>query len=197
MAVRTNLVPNPSLEVNITDGWGPDADFTRDTSSGAYVGSACVNQVSTTGYANFTTINDGTGVVVSPNTTYTISFYYKMTVTSGQAPNVQINVGSAYGTALYNGNLSAQASYTRFSATVTTGASDTHLYLRIYNNNGSVTGLYDAFMVEAAGSAGTYFDGSTMQSGYTYAWTGTVNNSTSTEIPASRTNQYLSMMGVG
>lgn len=156
---RENLFLNPSFEADTT-GWDLDADFTRVTSD-SFSGAASVQQISAANFANFVIANgDGIGLAVVPFAQYTLSFYYKMTVNSGLAPNWEVNQTSAFGANLAAGGLSAQASWTRQTITFNSG-NNTKIWLRIYNNNGNVIGFYDAFQLEAGAAATSYFDGHT------------------------------------
>lgn len=169
---RQNLFLNPSFEVG-TSGWDLDSDYAR-TNTDSFSGSWSVKQISTTGFANFNITNDGVGLAVIPNVTYTLSFYYKMTINSGLGTIYQINTGSPFGSTITSAGLTAQASWTRVTVTFNPG-SNNKIWLRFFNNNGSVTAFYDAFQLELGSAATSYFDGSTAGA----VWTGTSNLSAS------------------
>ncbi len=153
----TNLVTNPSFESD-TSTWGLDGDFTRVTSD-SFSGSASVRQISTSGFANFTTQNDvPSGYDVQSNRIYTFSFYYKMAITSGSGVNIEIKDNTPYGGAtLASDVISSNAgSWTRKTITFRTGASTAKVWFRLYNNNGSCTAFYDAFQLEKGSFASTF-----------------------------------------
>lgn len=173
---NTNLVRNPSFDGPLSGNWTLDADYSL-SATGGNISLSCIAQSSTGNFANFTSQNDAAGgYVVLPSTTYTFSFYGKITVSSGNPPQVQINKTSAFGASLATLLLNATGGvYQRFSLTFTTGVSDTEVWFRLFNNNGTVTAFYDNMQLEQGSAATTYFDGA--QPGC--EWTGTPNNSTS------------------
>lgn len=164
---RKNLVLNPDFEINTT-GWGLDADYSR-VNTDSFSGSWSIKQVSSSGFANFTTTNDAVGWDVIPNHDYTLSFYYKLTINfAGQGPNFEVNSISAFGTNITTGSLLAQASWTRKTISFNSG-NNSKIWFRLYNNNGNVVGFYDAFQLELGLAATTYFDGDSAGA----TWTGT------------------------
>lgn len=159
----TNILSNPSFEANST-GWALDANFTRDT-SGKYIGSFGVSQSSAGGFANFTTTNDAVGIAVTPGLDYVISVFYKSTVSSGNPVSYQINSGSAYGTPITSGSFATTAGvWTRKSITFNSGAF-TKVWIRIFNNGGTVTNAYDNFMMETGTVASAYCEGTKITTG--------------------------------
>jgi hypothetical protein len=53
------------------------------------------------------------------------------------------------------------------------------------NTNG---GFFDGALLEQSATAGNYFDGTTVQAGYSYSWTSAAHNSTSIEVPPTAPN---------
>lgn len=136
-----NPISNPTFATNTT-GWSLDADYTRITIDG-YDDSACVNQVSASGFANF---NQSGGQTLTRNTNYTLTFARKGTITSGSAPKIYINADSAFGTLLKQADITASASWGLFTVQFNTGDHD-QIYIRIFNNNGNVNYSYDYFVI--------------------------------------------------
>ncbi len=141
-AVGANILTNGGFESGLT-GWSADPNYTLST-SGPHGGTNCVAVNCPGGFQNLTTLNDPTGITVLPNTDYTLQFWYKLAVT-GNSQILNINAGSAYGTTLaaaFPGNTAG--AYAQGSVTFNSGA-NTKVWIRIYNNNGTVTGSYDDF----------------------------------------------------
>lgn len=173
---NTNLVRNPSFDGPLSGNWALDADYSL-SASGGNISPSCIAQSSTGNFANFTSQNDAAGgYVVVPSTSYVFSFYAKIAVSSGNPPQTQINKTSAFGTSLATLSLADTGGvYQRFSLSFTTGASDTEVWFRLFNNGGNVVAHYDNMQLEQGSAATPYFDGA--QPGC--EWTGTPNNSTS------------------
>jgi microcystin-dependent protein len=120
----------------------------------------------------------------------------RLAITWRDASNAVVSVSTSPTTAL-TANTWKLATYTA-SAPVgaTTGAVSV-----IFDTPGASAVYYaDAVMLEAASSAGTYFDGNTASGGgITYAWTGTPNLSQSTattsNLPFIEPVQYLNIVG--
>lgn len=148
-ALGSNILPNGDFETNTT-GWTLDGNFTRSTLD-SHSGTASVAQSSAGGFQNFTTVNDSTGLAVTANTYYTLKFWYKLSVT-GNAPNVWVTSGSAYGTPLGSSILGGTAGgWVQGSIGFNTG-SNTKVWIRIFNNNGTVSGFYDQFELTTGGN---------------------------------------------
>lgn len=185
MTVRTNRVQNPKFQNN-DNFWSPDADFTINTGSGGALSGGYVRQISASGFANFTTVNDGVnGYEVTPNTDYRMSFYIKVDQADIQMPQVQINGDAAYGVQIGGDQLfDSEGAWERFWVDFNSDEFDL-VFLRIYNNNGNVDIRYSNFMLEELDTAAEYFDGdSTDGGGITYDWLGSANASQSTKTTA-------------
>lgn len=191
--VRTNLIKNPSFEVNVTDETalennlsGGTAVLSRDaTTAPSGVGSASAKVVITTP-ANSeewrvkVRMNETAKISVTKGKTYTISLYMKALA----ARNVKIaleTAGGAFG--YYSGSLALTTSWQRFTYTFTATQNDTAMtFNAILNDGTSGTINLDGAMVAAEWNPEPYFDGSTSNPATkTHAWSGTANNSTSTE----------------
>lgn len=142
---RANQISNYSFETDLS-GWGNDSDFTR-VNTDAYDGSWSVKQISTGNFANFTTTNDATGITVLANTFYVLTFYAKITISSGNSPLMDVNTGSAFGTTISSRDFSGTGGNWRmFELEFNPGAS-TKVWLRLHNNGGTVTAFYDNFNI--------------------------------------------------
>ncbi len=112
---------------------------------------------------------------LTAGSTYTASAYIKGATGGGsQAGNIYYTDGGNTSVA-YTVTTSWQRVSVTFTATATSGT----LYIRTSDTN--YTLLVDAVQVEQATTVGSYFDGSfPANNTYTYTWSGTVNDSTST-----------------
>ena len=198
---RTNLVTNPSFEVNTT-GWTQNAQVTiaRSTEWSAS-GSASVrvrpSTGSSDGYAAL--LNGGSTnniAVLNAGKTYTISAtcYLPIAQTGfldSRARRILIYYRTGAGS--YSNVASTQAATTgetRVSATITIPIGTTEVLLRLYNgatNSETNDVFWDAVLVEETASLLPYFDGTYADpyTGYTLTeqgWNGTANASTSTAI---------------
>ena len=186
---RTNLVPNPSFEVNIT-GWTTVGTVARSTAE------------SFSGVASIAMTYPGSGIVliqqsalipVTAGLQYTNSFYLKQSVNTGLLQTDFIWYNSAGTQILDDDNLQFDPNTTwqRFSQTRTAPALAAFAICRVFQNfpagggSTATVNYVDAFLFERASSALPYFDGTSAQpyTGYTLtaqAWNGTANASTST-----------------
>ena len=196
---RTNLVANPSFEVNTT-GWTQNAQVTiaRSTDWSAS-GSASVrvrpSTGSSDGYAAL--LNGGSTnniAVLNAGKTYTISAtcYLPIAQTGfvdSRARRILIYYRTGAGS--YSNVASTQAATTgetRVSATMTIPVGTTEVLLRLYNgatNSATNDVFWDAVLVEETASLLPYFDGTYADTytGYTLTeqgWNGTADASTST-----------------
>lgn len=142
-AAGPDIMTNGTFETN-TAGWGLDSQFTR-SSADAHTGTYSVAQVSPSGsFQNFTTINDSTGIAVTPNTNYNFKFWYKMTV-SGFGPLIYINSGNAYGSSIVSGALgNTSGAWVQATLSFNSG-SNSKVWFRLQNNGGATTAFYDDF----------------------------------------------------
>lgn len=170
-----NYHTNPSFENN-SNFWDLEAGYTRTEGVG-YIGNFGVTTVQASGFRNFVTTNNAVGIPLLASTDYILSFYYKMTVSSGNAPVLNVNKDSAYGTTIASDTISVAADWTRKTLAFTTDSSTAKVWIRIWNNNGNVSGVFDNFQVEIGTSATAYFDGSQPFC----SWNGIIHNSTSTK----------------
>lgn len=186
---RTNLVPNPSFEVNIT-GWTTVGTVARSTAE-FYSGVASIAM--TYPGSGIVLIQQSALIPVTTGLQYTNSFYLKQSVNTGFLQTDFIWYNAAGTQILDDANLQfdPDTTWQRFSQTRTAPALAAFAICRVFQNfpagGGSTATInyVDAFLVEQASSALPYFDGTSAQpyTGYTLtsqAWNGTANASTST-----------------
>lgn len=141
-----NQISNFSFESG-TSGWGMDSVFTR-TNEDAHDGTWSIKQVSTSGFQNFYTANDATGIAVTPNTYQILKFWAKVNLTSGSPPSYYINSGSAFGTTIESNTVGHTNGRWQLFALGFNPGSASKVWIRFLNNNGNVTAYYDDFTVE-------------------------------------------------
>lgn len=181
-STRTNLVTNPSFETNTT-GWSTSvpayhlnsgAVLTRVAptvvQSGSYVG-----QIVTPGSAAAEGVAYAfSGYTFLAGTAYTLS----MRVMANSATNVDLVLGKASADAARSDLSLAAGTWTDISVTWTPAADGSTVYAILRTDQGGSpvarTIQIDKVMVEAASSAGSYFDGRVGG-----IWTGTADASTS------------------
>jgi len=186
---RTNLITNPSFEVDLS-GWGSLGTVTRSTAE-SYVGVASAALVHDT----VTAPHLFASVSVVAGLDYTVSFYVKQSVANGGQMFVDFRWYNAAGTMILddvNYEFSPNASWQRFSQTRTApaGAVSAQIVPRMPLVQGGpipTINYMDAFMVEQASSALPYFDGTYAAAyagygSYSKTWNGTANASTSTSV---------------
>jgi hypothetical protein len=196
---RTNLVPNPSFEVNTTT-WTNSANcaITRITTDSLYgTASLQVTLTNPTG-GNGPVIASGSRLPITVGVTYIASGYAK--VPTGQ-PNVSLDLDIIWYNALTGGSivgsidgvnyvLSSADGWRRFDVSGAAPVGATHAAVRL-GSTGIVSGtfiyLVDGFLLETGSTLLPYFDGNYADpyTGYTLTeqgWNGTANASTSTAI---------------
>lgn len=189
---RTNLVLNPSIEVNV-DGWQRNnsnialptqvtTDSFTGTASMAFTSNVTANAASNT----IRTTNTATyRVACAPGDTFTYSVYVKNTVgTRSLSIGLDWFTSATTTTAISrtsSATVTNPTTWTRISVTGTAPATTTHMGIIVrFNSNGAIgdTALLDGFLVETGSTLNTYYDGSS--TGVAVQWNGTPNNSTST-----------------
>ncbi len=200
MAVRTNLIYNPSFEVDTANVVGENngagsLTITRDTGT-SQVGSASL-KAAMTAIGTFeewrykVRMNDTNNISVVNGTTYTLSVYIK----GSAAKTFKIALEEAAGASGYysTAQTASTGSFTRHSLTFTATVDKTMTVNLILNqSDGAAWDCYaDAVLLEVSGSLNGYFDGATSAGGFTYAWTGTANNSTSTETTVATNSNFF------
>lgn len=164
---RTNLVTNPSFEVNTT-GWA-NSGGTMTRVSDAYTGSYCL-QLASTAANQVVYLNPQPAGLAS--TQYTASAYVK------GSGSVQMSLASIPGGNIFASSTTVNltSSWQKISVTGTSPSNATNVYILIYQkSSGTQTMKIDSVILEQSSLSGSYFDGS-INSG---VWNGTPNASTS------------------
>lgn len=195
---RKNLIPNPNFAVNTT-GWAAlrTGNTISRTTAQQNTGAGALS-LSRVGpgldriYAG--TLTGTSGIPVVAGTTYTLSAYFRA-ATAARRGFVGIQWYNAAGTSISVSTTGMGADYTSTSWTrhaMTAVAPATAAFAQAYvgidsDGAGNIPPLgevhyVDSVLLEAAAAAGGFFDGASVLAGYTYAWTGTANQSASTEV---------------
>lgn len=172
-ATRTNLLTNPSFEVDAL-GW---TNVTRANSIAA-------RKVSGTYYGQTTAAAvESTKVPATAGQSYAASAYASRGATAKtaavtpifyDASNVELSPPTITLAAI-----TASETPQRFSTIRVAPAGTTQVALRLTGDSATIT--FDAALLEQSTTVGTYFDGSYSATGYLYGWTGTAHASSSTE----------------
>lgn len=193
---RTNLVLNPSFEVNTT-GWTSSAVTQTRITTDSYYGNAS-NQVAAT------TVNTNVGIILTRNATYaipiTIGSAYTITAWVKRTVGIR-NINMRFITKATASGATAIETFTS-NAVTTSGtwqkltinctptnasAAFAEIFIR-FGNTGSIGDamLIDGILCVQASSNDYYWDGTTTDIPASrkpeIAWTGTANNSTSTAL---------------
>lgn len=193
----TNLCSNPSFETNTT-GWAAidtRTTIARVTSPAGAVGSACLAMTMNTAPGNAPGVQVNmptliTGIVAGKN--YTVTAKFRSAAVS-RIPNITINWFDSSNNLISSSSPSGVAGTSTtawnevaFLAASPTNATKAQIYISVTTlnqasnmPNGEVH-YVDAVMLAQSATQIAYFDGASVLSGTTYAWTGTANNSTST-----------------
>jgi hypothetical protein len=185
---RTNLVPNPSFEVNTT-GWNPNGS-TNSRVSGTWSTGSFVYQIVHTGTGLGGTFSDFASFNVTAGLQYTASFYAKSI--SGTLRGLQIAIvwynsgGAQISASTANQVLTTSSQRWSVTATAPVGAVTGLVYAYTYIT-GSIgdTWQMDSVLVEQTSTLLPYFDGTYADTytGYTLTsqgWSGSADASTST-----------------
>jgi hypothetical protein len=181
---RTNLVTNPSFEVDTT-GWTTTRNTLTQSATYSYSGLySGLSTVTTAGNVSITSPS----IAVTTGVDYTLSAYCRSSVSRSTRVFIAWYNGASF---LSNslGTLSASSTteFTRFSVTATAPATANNCFVVTQHLSSQIGDLqyWDAFLLEASSSALPYFDGTYADtySGYTLTsqgWSGTADASTST-----------------
>lgn len=187
--IRTNLIPNPSIETNTT-GWTTFGGSIARSTAQAWVGLASLAGTTNSQGRLEVVSNSPYYAAVVAGLSYTFSVYVRGVVAGEWA--LQLNWRDAGGFSVGSPDLITNlndtvGAWTRFEITGVAPVGATQVDVRVSRTQKSaeantLVAYVDGFMVERAPSAGVYFDGaSTDLTGVVYDWTGTANLSTSTE----------------
>lgn len=181
----TNLVTNPSLEVDTT-GWTASLVTMSRSTTRSYYGAASlklVYGVSNAGSYAYSQIS------VSSNTLYTLSaFAYVESAAGAPASNYAIAVVDGATTYGVTGLTLRMGAWVKYELTFRTGAATTSVYIDLYGPNGTV--YWDGIQLEAKPYATTYIDGEQDDC----VWTGARHASASYRPPTTRKGGRLQPM---
>lgn len=199
MPIRTNHATNPRFAVSITGTnittYGPASIVkTLDNTKGVSPGTTSLKMVSGTNGAEYTDGGMFYNLGALTAGTYTVSAYIatQSNGAGGGVQNVHFIARSTTGAGVLGNqiHLTDQAgAFTRQTITFTLAGTDTVELLLGFGSYGATsqgTAWFTNILVEQSSTLGDYFDGDSIKSGYTYAWTGTANDSKSTETPPNR-----------
>jgi hypothetical protein len=178
-STRTNLIANPNFETGTT-GWAGTATLSRVTTD-FYYGTASLQVAASASSQNASTFYAS----ISPSTTYTFSAWVKGEI--GKTISLDFRTYSDAGVTIISTKttnaIATVGSWQRYSFTITTESNALNYQVIIRNQYaGAHTFYVDGVLVETGLNLQPYFDGaSTSSRNVAYAWTGTANNSTSTE----------------
>jgi hypothetical protein len=193
-AVRTNLVLNPSFEVDTTDwqAFNSAASISRNASLGDS-GSASLSIVTVTAFQP-SMAHQVAFMPATDGVTYATSCRIYAAATS-RTCSIVIDWYTSGDVLITSTTVESKAStvgaWVTYSGTAVAPATTAKAKVRLTFNSNAVgqTHHYDSVLFEEASSVGTYFDGSTSDSGsWDYEWTGTAHNSTSTATEANLPN---------
>lgn len=184
MTVRTNLVTNPSAEVDLS-GWAVPGTRNNTTTAAIIAGSWCQTRSAT--------IHKTSPITVTAGLPYTASAYLTKATTNSRSVSVTVRFFDSAGVQLEppvsdvetNADLAASGVPERRSQTRTAPAGTSYAEVWLYFS-GAAT-YFDAVMLEQSATLGEYFDGTTVKAGYAYAWSGTAHASASTETSTATT----------
>jgi hypothetical protein len=195
---RLNLMPVPSSETG-SSLWITTSSTNAFSTDTAYAGTQSVKVTKTGGtgaiaggYGSSPATGTPNAEILSITTglSYTFSYYVATgaaSVTSRArihwySNSAFISTSEGTSTALTAGP------WERRSVTATAPANATRAALAFDGTlPASSTMYFDGFLFEQSASLGTYFDGSSVNSGFGYSWAGTSNDSVSSEIAAGYT----------
>jgi len=193
--VRTNLIYNPSFEV----------DTSNTTLENNSSGSPTLSQDTTTGQSGSSSakvviptlaetenwrvklrLNDSNRFSIVGGVTYYCSIYVKTAAARAfQLAMEEIGGGSGY----YGATETSTTGFVRYSLTFTAVANKTMTFNLLLNDNGVAGTIWiDAALVEVSSTLQGYFDGSTVATNHAYAWNSTAHNSPSIETGTNFSN---------
>lgn len=174
----TNLIPNPSFEVNITDGW---------TQWQAGTGAAWVREANAGGYGSYVLrIDAGTSTAILTSGLFSLAPGERITASVLVWCSAVGKAGlrlAENGFSISDSKLNTLAStWQRLSATIqnNTGAAiNVKVELVNWNSDSATSVYFDGVQLEKKAWPTAYCDGSL---GTGYSWSGTAHNSTSVRI---------------
>jgi hypothetical protein len=180
--VRTNYCNNPSFESNTTSWSILGAQLTGSQSTDqAKAGTHSLKLVETASGADQYAQIDLTGV---PQGKVTLSAWMYLSVYTSAATGNRLllvhsgTTGSPTNVTTFTNASPTTGQWVQVSVSTTVDASG-QFHARLYAPQGTI--YWDAVLIEASNTVGDTFDGASSRTNHTYAWSGTANNSTSTD----------------
>lgn len=181
--LRTNLIPNPSFEVNITDNWDTygTGTLTRTRDTVEQFWGAASFKIDAGGLASDGGLSYNLTLAAG---TYAFAGYVK---TGADVTNAHciIRENTGFTTLVENHVTTANQNWQRLGGTFTLGGSqscDVIIGLGSYGSTSIGIAFFDGLYLVQESVLTNYFDGSFLDTDLrTYDWTGTAHNSTSTE----------------
>jgi hypothetical protein len=199
---RVNLMTNPSGETNQTGYVAATNCSISRVNDKAAKGSWSMKMKNTARgdsrmeKASGSPLSGSTGGAVIGGRTYTLSAYVFVTVDNR---NVRIGL-NWYNSGYVSGSWSANivgtvGAWARVSATFVAPMSAlwADVMLSPIAALSSEETYWDCILLEESATLGEYFDGSTTNPDYTFAWTGTAHASTSTAVPSSPAPTHIDL----
>lgn len=172
---KTNFVPNPSFESNVTDSWTKSGPVTvtqdADVSGEAFTGTNSAKLVAT-GAWTFTT----PALPVVAGNYYTASTFFKTTADLTLTFIGKDIDGNVVDLDVYDAG--SASTWSRFTATDIVGSKDTSVTYTLQFSGGAGTFYLDDVQFEKGIQATEYFDGN-LPSTFGAVWQGATNNSAS------------------
>lgn len=187
---RTNLIINPSFEIDLTGWTASGTGFTLDrTTDQAASGTTSMRLTSTISAGTFGVVHDQ--VTVTPSVDFTLQAKFRG-FSIARTCRVRLlwydNTSTFIRTDTSSGT-DTTTGFTTVSLTSTAPANAAYVKPQVQVSMNVLGDVHyvDAVLLEQSSTVGTYFDGDTTDdSTHVYDWTGTPGASTSTEAPASR-----------
>lgn len=143
----TNLITNSGFESGTT-GWSLESDYTRSDEA-SHSGDYSIKQDSADGFESLLT--EDAGISVIPGKGYTLSYWADVTVNSGNEAKIRVTAVDKYGdnpsgVTLIENDVEASDGFTERALSFV-GPSTGIVWVRVFNNGGSVTAYYDDFKI--------------------------------------------------
>lgn len=188
---RTNRATDPSCTSILGKTSGGSAGLEVST-AWAQFGTTSISIIPN-GSSNFSAVfpRGSTGMTAfEAGKTYTVSAYVRLAAPQGGTLNADARrivfyqaTGGPISIVARSDPAPNAAGVHRLSLTYSVPADATQAFISIMNGSAGANDLlwYDGLLIQEGSALDVYFDGASSRTGYTYAWTGTANNSSSTE----------------
>ncbi|GAB3750030.1 hypothetical protein [Microlunatus parietis] len=205
---RTNLATDPSFTTTSGKTAGGSATLAI-SNAWAQFGSTSLS-ITPNGSSNLSAVFPlgGSGMTAfETGKTYTVSVYIRLTAAqigtlNTDARRIRLHQATGGATTIVARSAPAPnaAGVYRLSLTFTVAVDVTQCIISVCNGSSFAADVMwvDGLLIQEGSALDVYFDGTTARPGYTYAWTGTANASTSTErYNATSTNATVRIYDTG